>query len=147
MHQLSISQKSRGQFDPLYPSNGGPEEEFNFLHTGIARHFFGTFFFFCILPLYIYLVIRGNETLKQSQGVPPYGTRSYVTSQPDFKRRDYDLIALRVTQSAYFSLLTHTKKLLLVTFCDLTAETGVSFRTHGRRTDGRRKDRQTLKSK
>ena len=66
-------------------------------------------------------MIRGNETLKQSQGVPPYGTRSYVTSQPDFKRRDYDLIALRVTQSAYFSLLTHTKKLLLVTFCDLTA--------------------------
>ena len=30
-----------------------------------------------------------------------------------------------------FLLLTHTKKLLLVTFCDLTAETGVSFRTHG----------------
>ena len=109
MHQLSISQKSRGQFDPLYPSNGGPEEEFNFLHTGIARHFFGTFFFFCILPLYIYLVIRGNETLKQSQGVPPYGTRSYVTSQPDFKRRDYDLIALRVTQSAYFSFSKTTK--------------------------------------
>ena len=42
---------------------------------------------------------------------------------------------LRVTQNAYFSLLTHTKKLLLVTFCDLTAETGVSFRTDGRRTE------------
>ena len=38
---------------------------------------------------------------------------------------------LRVTQNAYFSLLTHTKKLLLVTFCDLTAETGVGFGTHG----------------
>ena len=33
-------------------------------------------------------------------------------------------------------LLTLTKKLLLVTFCHPTAETGVSFRTHGR-TDGR----------
>ena len=28
---------------------------------------------------------------------------------------------LRVTQNAYFSLLTHTKQLLLVTFCDMTA--------------------------
>ena len=39
---------------------------------------------------------------------------------------------LRVTQNACFSLLTLTKKLLLVTFCDPTAETGVSFRTHTR---------------
>ena len=38
---------------------------------------------------------------------------------------------LRVTHNAYFSLLTHTKKLLLVTFCDLTAKTGVSFWTDG----------------
>ena len=38
---------------------------------------------------------------------------------------------LRVTQNAYFSLLTHTKKLLLVTFCDPTAETKVSFWTDG----------------
>ena len=37
---------------------------------------------------------------------------------------------MRVTQIAYISLLTRTKKLLLLTFCDLTAETGVSFRTH-----------------
>ena len=36
--------------------------------------------------------------------------------------------------NAYFSLLTHTKKLLLVIFCDPTAETGVSFRTDGGRT-------------
>ena len=54
---------------------------------------------------------------------------------------------LRVTQNAYFSLLTLTKKLLLVTFCDPTAETGVSFRTHGwNGTDGRM-DRQTWKLK
>ena len=36
---------------------------------------------------------------------------------------------LRVTKNAYFSLIIHTKHLLLVTFCDLTAGTGVSFRT------------------
>ena len=36
---------------------------------------------------------------------------------------------LRVTQDAYFSLMTHTKQLLLVTFCDAIA--GI-FRTHGR---------------
>ena len=39
---------------------------------------------------------------------------------------------LRVTHNAYFSLLTHTKKLLLVTFCDPTAKTGVTFWTHTR---------------
>ena len=50
---------------------------------------------------------------------------------------------LRVTQNAYFSLLILTKKLMLVTFCDLTAETGLSFLAHG--TDGRteRTDGQT----
>ena len=32
-----------------------------------------------------------------------------------------DFMSLRVTYNAYFSLLTHTKQLLLVTFCDLTA--------------------------
>ena len=47
---------------------------------------------------------------------------------------------LRVTQNAYFSLLTLTKKLLLVTFCHPIAETGVSFRKHGRT---ERKDGQT----
>ena len=41
-----------------------------------------------------------------------------------------------VTQDAYFSLLTHSKELLLVTFCDPTAETGVSFRIDGQRIDG-----------
>ena len=47
-----------------------------------------------------------------------------------------------VTQHAYFSILTHTKQLLLVTFCDTLAGIEVSFwadgtgRTNGR-TDGR----------
>ena len=47
---------------------------------------------------------------------------------------------LRVTQNVYFSLLRHTKKLLLVIFCDLTAETGVHFRTDGGWTDVGRMD-------
>ena len=38
---------------------------------------------------------------------------------------------LRVTQDAYFSLLTHTKQLLLVTFCDMLAGIEVSFWTDG----------------
>ena len=38
---------------------------------------------------------------------------------------------LRMTQNAHFSFLTHTKKLILVTNCDATAETAVSFQTHG----------------
>ena len=37
------------------------------------------------------------------------------------------------TQNAYFSLLTYTNQLLLVTYCHISAENGVSFRTH---TDG-----------
>ena len=39
---------------------------------------------------------------------------------------------LKVTQNAYFSLMTRIKKLLLVTFCDQTAKPGVSFQTHER---------------
>ena len=39
---------------------------------------------------------------------------------------------LRVTQSVYFSLFTHTQKLLLVPFHKTTAEIRVSFRTHGK---------------
>ena len=39
---------------------------------------------------------------------------------------------LRMTQNAYFLLITHTKQVLLVTFCDLTAGIGVSFRTDAR---------------
>ena len=44
-----------------------------------------------------------------------------------------------MTQKAYFSLMAHTKQLLLVTICHTTARIGVSFRTHGR-TDGRTAD-------
>ena len=47
-----------------------------------------------------------------------------------------------MTQNAYFSLITHTKQLLLVTFCDTTAGIGASFRTHGR-TETRREEGQT----
>ena len=47
-----------------------------------------------------------------------------------------DRRGLRVTQNAYFSLITHTKQLLLVTFSDTTAGIGASFRTDTRRTDG-----------
>ena len=41
-----------------------------------------------------------------------------------------------MTQDAYFSCLTHTKQLLLLTFCDTTSENWVSFghtntQTHG----------------
>ena len=52
---------------------------------------------------------------------------------------------LRVTQNAYFSLITHTKQLLLVTFCDTTAGNGASFRTHAR-TDGGRTDRRGIRN-
>ena len=51
-------------------------------------------------------------------------------------RRQQPDLGLRVAQDAYFSLMTHTKQLLLVTFCDNTAGNGAFFRTHGR-TDGR----------
>ena len=49
---------------------------------------------------------------------------------------------VRVTHDAFFSLLTHTKQLLLVTFCHTAAGIGGSFRTHGRNTEhGGRTDR------
>ena len=46
-----------------------------------------------------------------------------------------------MTQNVFSSLLTHTKQLLLVTFCNTSAGIEVNFRTHGRteqteRTDG-----------
>ena len=45
---------------------------------------------------------------------------------------------LKATQNAYFSLLTPTKQLLLVTFCDTLAGIEVSFWTDGTgTTDGR----------
>ena len=45
---------------------------------------------------------------------------------------------LRVTQNEYFSLIAHTKQLLLVTFCDTAAGIGASFRTDAQTADGRR---------
>ena len=42
-----------------------------------------------------------------------------------------DPVSLRLTQNAFFSLLTHTKQLLLVTFCDMIAVIEVSFWTDG----------------
>ena len=65
-------------------------------------------------------------------------------------RQQWSDWGLRLTLSAYFSLITHTKQLLLVSICYTTAGIGASFQKHGRtdgeRTDGR-KDRQTWKSK
>ena len=43
-----------------------------------------------------------------------------------------DLMDLRLTQNAYFLLLTRTRQLLLVTFWDTTAVNADSFRTHER---------------
>ena len=59
-----------------------------------------------------------------------------TSASPQQQQSDW---GLGVTQNAYFSLLTHAKKLLLVAFCDPTADTGVSFRTHewnGNKTNG-----------
>ena len=56
-------------------------------------------------------------------------------------------LGLRVTQDAYFSLMTHTKQLLLVTFCDTTAGNGSYFQSHGQTANGERKERWTWKSK
>ena len=55
---------------------------------------------------------------------------------------------LRVTQNAYFSLITHSKQLLSVTFFDTNAGIGVIFQTHiqthgQRRTDGGQTEGQT----
>ena len=50
-------------------------------------------------------------------------------------RRQRSYWGVRVTQDAYFSLLIHAKRLLLVTFCDMTPGNQASFRTHAR-TDG-----------
>ena len=52
---------------------------------------------------------------------------------------------LRVTQNAYFSLMTHAKQLLLVTFFDTTVGIGASFRTDAR-THGRTDRRESQNS-
>ena len=51
---------------------------------------------------------------------------------------------LRVNRNAYFAFLTHTNKLLLLTFCDPIAKTGVSFWTERTgQTEWNRMDGQT----
>ena len=55
-------------------------------------------------------------------------------------------MSVRVTQDAYFSLLSHTKQHLLVIFSHTNAGNGVYFRTHTRtdeQTNGRTPDGQT----
>ena len=48
---------------------------------------------------------------------------------------------LRLTKNAYlFLTITHTKQLLLVKFCNMTAGNGVSFWTH-EQTEGRTDER------
>ena len=54
-----------------------------------------------------------------------------------------DPMGLVVTKNVYFSLLTHAKQLLFVTFCKTTAGNGASFWTHGRRTEDGRTDGRT----
>ena len=41
-------------------------------------------------------------------------------------------------QNAYFLVITHTKQLLLMIFCDPSAGIRVNFRKHGRTDGGRR---------
>ena len=56
---------------------------------------------------------------------------------------------LRVTQTTYFSLLTHTKQLSLVTFCETTAGIGKKRKCDGRtdvHTDGRTEGQTDVKS-
>ena len=50
---------------------------------------------------------------------------------------------LAVTPNAHFSLMTHTKQLSLVTFCDTTAGIGSSFRIHAQTKDRGRAKGQT----
>ena len=49
-----------------------------------------------------------------------------TSASPRRQQSDWDL---RVTQDAYFSLLSHTKQLLLVTFSDTNAGIEASFWT------------------
>ena len=60
-----------------------------------------------------------------------------TSASPRRQQSDWDL---RVTQNVYFALMTHTKQLLLVTFCCTTAGIEVSFRTDGGRTEDGRTD-------
>ena len=66
---------------------------------------------------------------------------------PRRQRSDW---GMRVTQNVYFSLMTHTKQLLLVTFYDTIARIGVFFghtEPEQEPEPWNRMDRQTWKSK
>ena len=71
----------------------------------------------------------GNETLKRV-----YVDRLYLIEYCNICSQAaphlMDPRGLRVTQITYCSLLTHTKQLLLVTPCDMTAGIEDSFWTH-----------------
>ena len=58
----------------------------------------------------------------------------HTSASPRRQRSDW---GLRVTKNEYFSIMTHAKQLLLVTFSYTPAGIGVSFRTHARTEDGR----------
>ena len=47
---------------------------------------------------------------------------------------------MRVTKNAYFSLLTHTKQLLLVTFYNTTSGIEAGFRKHRRTAEEGQRD-------
>ena len=57
-----------------------------------------------------------------------------TSASPWRQRSDW---GLSVTLNAYFSLMTHTKQLLLVTFCYTTAGIGDNFRTDAQMDGGR----------
>ena len=57
-----------------------------------------------------------------------------------------DLRGLRVTQTTYFSLLTHVKQLSSVTFCDTTAGIGKKESVTYGRMDGRTEGQTDVKS-
>ena len=65
-----------------------------------------------------------------------------ILASPWWQQSDW---GLRVIQNAYFSLITHTKQPLLVTFCPTTTGIEACFRTDGRtadtQMDGGRTDR------
>ena len=53
---------------------------------------------------------------------------------------------LKVTQTTYFSLLTHAKHLSLVTFCETTAGIGKNGSVTYRQADGRTERQTDMKS-
>ena len=69
--------------------------------------------------------------------LPPLGSGFFDLTPFDQKTGHSSLRVYQDPQKLIFSLIAHTKQILLVTFCDTTAGVGASFRTHGR-TDGRR---------